>query len=122
MIKDASADLQVDFYQLFAAMIVDRKYEDIMDTSKKQNMKQRLGTQYGEEARKETQTYAVFYHKDIVSILDECKRELLLVMKTNNYLKAIDNRLGNPNNTFNTINEVTWKVYKREIAPKLSTW
>lgn len=53
-IKDASAALQVDFYQLFAAMIVDRKYEDIMDTSKKQNMKQRLGTQYGEDARKET--------------------------------------------------------------------
>ena len=43
MIKDASVDLEVDFYQLFAAMVVDRKYEDIMDTTKKQNMKQRLG-------------------------------------------------------------------------------
>ncbi len=31
------------------------------------------------------------------------KRELLLVLKTNNYLRAIDNRLGNPNNSFNTI-------------------
>ena len=51
-IKEASAELQVDFYQLFASMIVDRKYEDIMDTNKKQNMKQRLGTQYGEEAKK----------------------------------------------------------------------
>jgi len=50
------------------------------------------------------------------------KRELLLVLKTNNYLKAIDKRLGNPNNTFNTINEVTWDVYKREIRPKLSSW
>jgi len=57
-----------------------------------------------------------------VSILDVMKRELLLVLKTNNYLKAIDKRLGNPNNTFNTINEVTWDVYKREIRPKLSSW
>ena len=70
----------------------------------------------------ETQEYAMFYHKDIVDILDVMKRELLLVLKTNNYLKAIDKRLGNPNNTFNTINEVTWKVYKREISPTLSTW
>jgi hypothetical protein len=51
------------------------------------------------------------YHKDIVAILGEIRRELLLVLKTNNYLRAIDRRLGNPNNTFNVINEVTWSVY-----------
>ena len=47
--------------------------------------------------------YAYHYHKDIVNILDLIKRELLLVLKTNNYLRAIDKRLGNPNNSFNTI-------------------
>jgi aarF domain-containing kinase len=52
-IKDASHDLGADFYQLFTAMIVDRKFEDIMDEKKKQNMKQRLGTQFGEKAQKE---------------------------------------------------------------------
>jgi hypothetical protein len=51
------------------------------------------------------------FHKDIVAILGEIRRELLLVLKTNNYLRAIDRRLGNPNNTFNVINEVTWSVY-----------
>lgn len=122
MIKEASADLEVDFFQLFAAMVVDRKYEDIMDNKKQHNMKQRLGSVYGGKAQAEMQEYAMFYHKDIVDILDVMKRELLLVLKTNNYLKAIDKRLGNPNNTFNTINEVTWKVYKREIRPTLSTW
>ena len=50
------------------------------------------------------------------------KRELLLVLKTNNYLKSIDNRLGNPNNTYNTINEATWQVYKTEIRHKITTW
>jgi len=48
------------------------------------------------------------------------KRELLLVLKTNNYLKAIDRRLGNPTNTFNTINEITWDVYWTEISKDLS--
>lgn len=56
------------------------------------------------------------YHKEIVDILDDIKRELLLILKTNNYLRAIDKRLGNPNNTYNIINNVTWKVYKNEMA------
>ncbi len=47
--------------------------------------------------------YAIEYHKQIVEILDLIKRELLLVLKTNNYLRAIDKRLGNPYNSFNTI-------------------
>ncbi len=50
------------------------------------------------------------------------KRELLLVMKTNNYLRAIDRRLGNPNNTFSVINDVTWKVFRSEISQHISMW
>lgn len=48
------------------------------------------------------------------------KRELLLVMKTNNYLRAIDRRLGNPNNTFSVINEVTWSVFSKEVSQQIS--
>jgi len=44
----------------------------------------------------------------------------LLVLKTNNYLRAIDRRLGNPTNTFNTINEITWRVYWREVSEDMS--
>ena len=50
------------------------------------------------------------------------KRELLLVLKTNNYLRAIDRRLGNPTNTFNVINEMTWKVYWREVSEDMSLY
>lgn len=50
------------------------------------------------------------------------KRELLLVLKTNNYLRAIDRRLGNPTNTFNTINEITWGVYWRECSQEASVY
>jgi hypothetical protein len=61
----------------------------------------------------------MYYHDDIVEILDMIKRELLLVLKTNNYLRAIDRRLGNPTNSFNTINEVTWNVFKKELKQGL---
>ena len=60
--------------------------------------------------------YAIYYHKDIVEILDMIKRELLLILKTNNYLRAIDKRLGNPTNTYNTINNVTWRVFTKEMS------
>lgn len=50
------------------------------------------------------------------------KRELLLVLKTNNYLRAIDRRLGNPTNTFNTINEITWQVYWKEVSEDMSLY
>lgn len=59
--------------------------------------------------------YAIYYHKDIVEILDMIKRELLLILKTNNYLRAIDKRLGNPTNTYNTINNATWRVFTKEM-------
>ena len=64
----------------------------------------------------------MFYHQEIVEILDGIKRELLLVLKTNNYLRAIDKRLGNPTNTFNTINEITWDVFSREVSEDMSYW
>jgi len=53
--------------------------------------------------REAIRDYAWHYHKEIVSILDDIKRELLLVLKTNNYLRAIDRRIGNPTNTYNVI-------------------
>jgi len=97
-------------------MIVNRKFEDIMDESKKSQMKTRLGDRDTADAQKELQEYALFYHEEIVEILDMIKRELLLVLKTNNYLRAIDRRLGNPTNTFTTINNITWDVYWKEIS------
>ena len=55
-----------------------------------------------------------------MEILDQIRRELLLVLKTNNYLRAIDRRLGNPTNTFNVVNEITWDVFRREVSEDMS--
>jgi len=44
MMKQASVALGVPFYELFASIVVQRKYEDIMDTQSKSMLKKRLGT------------------------------------------------------------------------------
>ena len=62
MIKEASSDLGCDFHQLFASMVVNRKFEDIMDDSKKNMTKARLGEKDTPDAQKELQDYALFYH------------------------------------------------------------
>lgn len=49
-------------------------------------------------------------------------RELLILFKTNDYLRAIDKRLGNPTNTFNIINEISWKVYRNEVCKDMTYW
>ncbi len=43
MIKKASSELGADFYQLFTSMIVNRKFDDVMDKEKTLQMKKRLG-------------------------------------------------------------------------------
>lgn len=52
-----------------------------------------------------------------MEIFGKVNRDLLLVLKTNNYLRTIDMRLGSPGNSFFTINDISWSVYKEEILP-----
>jgi hypothetical protein len=42
-------------------------------------------------------------------------------LKTNNYLKSIDARLGNPNNSYMVINNVTWKVFSKELRSHVTS-
>jgi aarF domain-containing kinase len=122
MLKEASEEMGTDFHQLFVAMITNRKYDDVMDEGNKSKMKKRLGDRDSPDAQEELREHALYYHREIVEILDDIKRELLLVLKTNNYLRTIDKRLGNPNNTFNIINNVTWEVYSAEVSKETSLW
>ena len=43
MIRSSSTALGADLHDLFASMIADRKYEDLMDESKKLKLKSRAG-------------------------------------------------------------------------------
>lgn len=103
-------------------MVADRKYEDIMDESNKLNIKTRLKDKHGEEARQERIEACEKLEKEIAETLRDMNRDLLVLLKINNYLRAIDVRLGNPTNTFTQVNEKTWEVYKREIGKNLNMW
>lgn len=116
MIKKASIELDVENPELFACMIVNRRYEEIMDKENKNNNFERLAVKYDDKSAQRAKEYALENHKGIVDILDGMKRELLLIFKTNDYLRAIDNRLGQPANTFNIINDYTWRVFQEELV------
>lgn len=103
-------------------MVADRKYEDLMDESNKLNIKTRLKEKHGEEARQERIEACEKLEKEIAETLRDMNRDLLVLLKINNYLRAIDVRLGNPTNTFTQVNEKTWEVYKREIGKNLTMW
>jgi aarF domain-containing kinase len=120
MIRESSKELGADFYELFAAIIVNRTYDDIMKKDRVAATKSRLGESRNAEEKDAIKHYALYYHKDIVHILDVIKRELLLVLKTNNYLKSIDSRLGNPNNSFTVINDVSWHVFSKELRQRVT--
>ena len=49
-------------------------------------------------------------------------RNMVLIFKVNEYLRAIDRRLGNPTNTFTALNDITWEVYRKEVLRNRSTW
>lgn len=65
-IREASAELGADFYQLFTAMIVNRTYEDVMEKKKNLKLKARLGDSNDTASQQALQKYALYYHKDIV--------------------------------------------------------
>ena len=84
-----------------------------MDSSKRLQFKDRLGPAipgFESDAAVDAQLRqdALQYASEIVDIFGKVNRDLLLVLKTNNYLRTIDMRLGSPGNSFYTINDVSW--------------
>ena len=61
---------------------------------------------------------ALEYADEIVEIFGKVNRDLLLVLKTNNYLRTIDMRLGSPGNSFSVTNDISWRVYSDEILTR----
>jgi aarF domain-containing kinase len=61
MLKDAAEDLGTDFHELFTAMIANRRFDDIMEPSKINNTKERLGNQNTDEAKAKIKAYALWY-------------------------------------------------------------
>jgi len=58
--------------------------------------------------------YALQYHREITQVLGSIRKEILLLFKTNDFLRAIDSRIGNPVNNFSIMNNYIWKALSME--------
>eukprot|EP01017_Pseudomicrothorax_dubius_P008655 TRINITY_DN12860_c0_g2_i3.p1 TRINITY_DN12860_c0_g2~~TRINITY_DN12860_c0_g2_i3.p1 ORF type:complete len:136 (+),score=17.17 TRINITY_DN12860_c0_g2_i3:237-644(+) len=80
-------------------MVTSRPYHTVLDKEIKDETVRLRGTDDDDE-RKRISQYVLQYHKEITNILHRMNRDLLLLFKTNEFLKMLDNKLGNPVNTF----------------------
>lgn len=91
IVKSASAMNAGDAVPLFAGMLTQRPWRDVAASRKGT---ERLQLQYTAEEREELQGYAGRYAKDIARLLARIPHELLLLLKTNDCLRAVDAELG----------------------------
>ena len=85
-------------------MVTSKPYKKMMDSNDK-NVKRRMKKYSSEDERLELQDMALEYHSQITYLLDTIDRDLLLIMKINEYLYNIDFSMGSPINTYeNTVN------------------
>ena len=98
-IEKASKLLGVKNYFIFAAMVTNKDWGDIMDKQQKDQFK-RLHRETNSVTKEDTQTKFNLYMEEIVKALQEVHPDILLILKVNDYLRAIDGKLGNPANSF----------------------
>jgi len=86
-------------YSLFASMLTRKSYTDITNTVKSENMSN-LTIKNDESERRRIQQWALQHAEDVQAILAKIPKPLLLLLKTNDCLRAIDTQLGTPVNSF----------------------
>jgi aarF domain-containing kinase len=84
-----------DLYALFAAILTMRPWNKIVDRSI-----DHLIVPDTPEEREELQGYASQYFWEVSALLSRLPRVVLLLLKTNDCLRAVDNALGAPINTY----------------------
>ncbi len=83
-----------DMYSLFAGMLTRKQWEDISKPGL-----DHLDIDDSPSAKEEIQYWASEYSDQITDILAKVPRPLILLLKTNDCLKAVDDMLGTPVNT-----------------------
>jgi aarF domain-containing kinase len=112
LLKESCSNLGINKFELFISILTSNAYDDIMDSNKKYSTGQRMGykskcvglTFLETQGQKERlQRYATIYHKEITHVLSDCRREMLLLLKINEFIRNIDRRMGHPLDTFENI-------------------
>ncbi|KAL4422859.1 hypothetical protein ABPG75_009056 [Micractinium tetrahymenae] len=93
-----------DAVPLFAGMLTQKPWEEITQ----KGSAERLKLKYTEQEKEAIQDYAAQYAREIGELLRRMPRPLLLLLKTNDCLRAVDLALGSPVNSFvSTVRECT---------------
>jgi len=122
-IEKAARLLGVKNYFMFAAMITNKDWTDIMNNQEKDHHK-RLTRKTDEETKNDLKIKFALYRDEIVRCLQQVHPDILLVLKINDYLRSIDGRLGNPVNSFIHIARhccETVEAYQKKYYP-LTFW
>ena len=105
-IKTACASLGIgDMFPLLAAMLTSRPFDEIVERSKSRALElngngSNAGSGGGDKAM--IRGYAQKFIVDILELLDNVPRQMLLLFKMNDCLRHIDHALGSPSNTLVT--------------------
>lgn len=88
-----------DMYPLFASMITARPWDQVIERRDARGA-ERLKLPGTVEDKRMIQQYAQQYAAEISQLLLRIPRPLLLLLKTNDCLRAVDHALGQPVNTY----------------------
>jgi aarF domain-containing kinase len=90
-----------DMYEIFAAMLTRKSMDDITGARRTGRADlSSLRLRNDESEREGLQEWAVTHADAVQAILARIPRELLMLLKTNDCLRAVDTALGTPINSF----------------------
>lgn len=99
-IKESCKELGVAHaYPLFAALVTSRPFDEIIERSKTGNLSKPKEPRTSKVDKVVMTGYARRFLGDIFELLAKVPRPMLLLLKTNDCLRHIDNSLGSPANT-----------------------
>lgn len=100
IIKYSCKKLQIEYYELFTAIVLNKRYDEVMSNKKKYLSDKRFANLKSKSEKEEVKEYALKYSKDITHVLAGVREEMLLLLKINEFLRSIDRKLGSPLNNF----------------------
>eukprot|EP00340_Litonotus_pictus_P007524 CAMPEP_0170515756 /NCGR_PEP_ID=MMETSP0209-20121228/2146_1 /TAXON_ID=665100 ORGANISM="Litonotus pictus, Strain P1" /NCGR_SAMPLE_ID=MMETSP0209 /ASSEMBLY_ACC=CAM_ASM_000301 /LENGTH=415 /DNA_ID=CAMNT_0010800387 /DNA_START=251 /DNA_END=1498 /DNA_ORIENTATION=- len=108
LVAESCKNLNISSYELFVSIVLSRKFDEVMSDEKKYSTEKRFSELKSQEEKDEVKQYAQMYHKDITQILSGVREEMPLLLKINEFLRAIDRKLGSPLNNFEIMMEIIY--------------
>jgi aarF domain-containing kinase len=102
-----------DMAELFASMLTTRSWDTLLAAGEGGDLN-KLRFSGTAQDKAETKDYARQYAAEIGDVLRKIPRELLLILKTNDCLRAVDLALGAPVNNFVTVGRYTQAALNAE--------